>query len=253
MSQAYGIARTTELTLFPTRDVPAKAATVAMAQSAARRPLLAATPDYLRGADVFGVWSVVDRSTPLKRAVEDRLDSVLAYYRQQVDERRWYGFWYYGDFIHSYSAAAHNWYYDWGGHAWDNTELAAPIWLWQSFVRTGRADVFHLAEAHARNTSETNVYHLGPMAGARLAPQRRQMGRRRQGGPREPGGALAAVLLFHHRRAHRRHHARTAQVRPRRDHARPDAPRATRPPARPEVTPGASVSARIGLPSPATG
>jgi hypothetical protein len=32
-------------------------------------------------------------------------------------------------------------------------------------MRSGRADLFRLAEAHARNTSETDVYHLGPMAG----------------------------------------------------------------------------------------
>ena len=50
-------------------------------------------------------------------------------------------------------------------HAWDNTELGVPLWLWYSFLRTGRGDVFRLAEAHTRNTSETNVYSIGPMAG----------------------------------------------------------------------------------------
>jgi len=52
-----------------------------------------------------------------------------------------------------------------GGHAWDNTELGAPLWLWYSYLRTGRADLFRLAEAHTRNTSETDVYHLGDMKG----------------------------------------------------------------------------------------
>ncbi|MSU23916.1 MAG: Tat pathway signal sequence domain protein [Opitutus sp.] len=165
MSVAYGVARTSELTIFPSGDVPAKAATVAMAQSGERRALLVASPSHIHSTGVFGTWSLPDRSTPLKATVEDRLDSVLAFYQQQVDERHWYGFWYYGDFIHSYSNAAHNWYYDWGGHAWDNTELGAPLWMWLSFLRTGRAEVFRLAEAHTRNTSETNVYHLGPMAG----------------------------------------------------------------------------------------
>ncbi len=165
MSVAYGVARTSELTLFPRADLPAKEMTVAMAQAAQKTPLLAATPAYLHSTGVFGVWSLVDRSTPLKAAVEDKLESVLAYYQQQVDERHWYGFWQFGDFIHSYNAAGHVWYYDYGGHAWDNTELGAPLWLWESFLRTGRADVFRLAEAHTRNTSETNVYHLGPMAG----------------------------------------------------------------------------------------
>ncbi|HEX3101973.1 MAG TPA: hypothetical protein VHQ01_09285, partial [Pyrinomonadaceae bacterium] len=64
-----------------------------------------------------------------------------------------------------YSAARHVWHYDWGGHAWDNTELGVPLWLWYSFLRTGRGDLFRLAEAHTRNTSETDVYSIGPMAG----------------------------------------------------------------------------------------
>ena len=90
---------------------------------------------------------------------------MLAYYQRQVDDRSWYGFWQSGDFMHSYSAPRHVWHYDWGGHAWDNTELGAPLWLWYSYLRSGRADLFRLAEAHARNTSETDTYHLGPMRG----------------------------------------------------------------------------------------
>jgi len=49
--------------------------------------------------------------------------------------------------------------------AWDNTELASDMWLWYSFLRTGRADVFRLAEAMTRNTGEVDVYHLGRFAG----------------------------------------------------------------------------------------
>ena len=67
--------------------------------------------------------------------------------------------------MHSYSAPRHVWHYDWGGHAWDDTELGAPLWLWYSYLRSGSADLFRLAEAHARNTSETDTYHLGPMRG----------------------------------------------------------------------------------------
>ncbi len=165
MSTPFGVARTSELTLFPTGAMPTKPALVARAESGAKLPLLTAAPAYLHATGVFGVWSLPDRSTPFKAAVEDRLDHTLAFYRQQVDERAWYGFWYFGDFIHSYNNAGHVWYYDFGGHAWDNTELGAPLWLWYSFLRTGSAEVFRMAEAHTRNTSETDVYHLGPMAG----------------------------------------------------------------------------------------
>jgi hypothetical protein len=165
LSTAYGVARTSELTLFASSAFLSKPDTVALATAGTQLPLLAAPPEYIHSTGVFGVWSLPNRSTPFKKSIEDGLDSVLAYYQRQVDDRSWYGFWQYGDFIHSYSAARHVWHYDWGGHAWDNTELGAPLWLWYSYLRTGRADLFRLAEAHARNTSETDTYHLGPMRG----------------------------------------------------------------------------------------
>jgi hypothetical protein len=165
MSQAYGVARTSELTLVPTAAVPARAQLAAMAKAGTARALLSASPAAIHAAGVFGVWSPVDRSTPARAAVEDKLDSVLAFYQKQQIERNWYGFWTYGDFIHSYNFKRHVWNYDHGGYAWDNTELGTPLWIWASYIRSGRADLFRTAEALARNTSETNVYHLGPMLG----------------------------------------------------------------------------------------
>jgi hypothetical protein len=165
LSTAYGVARTSELTLYPSAAFPARPETVAMATAGNQLPLLACSPEYVHSTGVFGIWSLPDRSTAFKKSIEDGLDSVLAYYQRQVDDRSWYGFWAFGDFMHSYSAPRHVWHYDWGGHAWDNTELGAPLWLWYSYLRSGRADLFRLAEAHARNTSETDTYHLGPMKG----------------------------------------------------------------------------------------
>lgn len=165
LSTPYGVARTSELTLYPVAAWPQREEMEAMTRQGNVRPILAASPEYVHSTGVFGVWSLPNRSTAFKKSIEDGLDSVLAYYQKQIDERSWYGFWQYGDFMHSYSAPRHVWHYDWGGHAWDNTELAAPLWLWYSYLRSGRADLFYLAEAHARNTSETDVYHLGPMKG----------------------------------------------------------------------------------------
>jgi hypothetical protein len=165
MSVAYGVARTSEFTLYPSAAVPARAQLAAMAKAGSVRALLSASPATIHAAGVFGVWSPVDRSTPGRAAVEDKLDAELAFYKQQQDERNWYGFWTWGDFIHSYNFRRHVWNYDHGGYAWDNTELGTPLWLWASYLRSGRADLFRMAEALARNTSETNVYHLGPMLG----------------------------------------------------------------------------------------
>jgi hypothetical protein len=164
-STANGIGRTSELTLYPGGDVPAKADTVKQARANAEPAQLVATPEYLHQVSAFGVWSLPDRSTPLKRAVEDRLDAALELYAKEVEQRHWYGFWDYGDVMHAYDAPRHTWRYDIGGYAWDNTELGTDAWLWYSFLRTGRARVFRMAEAMTRHTSEVDTYHSGRFAG----------------------------------------------------------------------------------------
>jgi hypothetical protein len=165
MSTATGVARTSELTLFASDGVPSKEATAAQARLGQAPPLPVPAPGYLHSAGVFGIWGLPDRSTPYKRALEDQLDAVIGVYEREVEQRRWYGFWTFGNVMHSYDEVRHVWRYDLGGMAWDNTELASDMWLWYAFLRTGRADIFRLAEAMARNTSEVDVYHLGPFAG----------------------------------------------------------------------------------------
>jgi hypothetical protein len=164
-STATGVARTSELTLWATGSVPARGEFADLAQRGQVPPLLVCSPEYLHAAGVFGPWSPADRSTPLKRLVEDQLDGSIALYEKEVEQRHWYGFWYFGNVMHSYDEVRHVWRYDLGGMAWDNTELASDMWLWYSFLRTGRADIFRLAEAETRNTSEVDVYHLGRFAG----------------------------------------------------------------------------------------
>jgi hypothetical protein len=51
-----------------------------------------------------------------------------------------------------------------GGYAWDNTELASPVWLWMMFLRSGRRDIWRMAEAMTRHNSEVDTYHIGPFA-----------------------------------------------------------------------------------------
>ena len=43
----------------------------------------------------------------LKKAVEEYLDSIITYYQKQIDQHNWYGFWDYGDVMHSYDQARH--------------------------------------------------------------------------------------------------------------------------------------------------
>jgi hypothetical protein len=161
---ATGVAHTTDLTLWAFGAIPPDAQLAAMARAAAKPPILVCTPEYYHKEQVFGLWSLPDRSTPTLRWVEDQLDQLYTFYHAQVNERGWYGFWDYGDVMHNYDFGRHDWRYDIGGWAWANTELMPDMFLWTTFLRTGKADAFRMAEAMTRHTSETDVYHLGPFA-----------------------------------------------------------------------------------------
>lgn len=164
-STAHGVAKTSELILFPSDDVPSNQELESEVQISQNIPLLVCTPEYYHSVQMFGYWSLPDRSTPLKRHLEDQLDLMFRFYHQQVDQRDWYGFWDYGDIMHTYDPVRHSWMYDVGGYAWLNTEEMPNIWLWYSFLRTGRADIFRMAEAMTRQTEEVDVYHLGRFEG----------------------------------------------------------------------------------------
>jgi hypothetical protein len=164
-STPNGVGRTSEITLYPGAGIPAKIETANQANNSSKPPLLVCTPQYLHSVKSFGIWSLPDRSTPFKRAVEDQLDGSVNYYQKAVEQYKWYGFWDFGDVMHSYDDARHVWRYDLGGMAWDNSELGTDMWLWYSFLRTGRADIFRMAEAMTRHTSEVDCYHLGRFAG----------------------------------------------------------------------------------------
>ena len=159
-----GIANTHDLTLWVLGAIPANEQLVAMAEAAAAPPLLVCSPEHYHQQRVFGYWSLPDRSTPALRWVEDQVQGLVDFYRGQVEERSWYGFWDFGDIMHNYDYGRHEWRYDVGGWAWANTELMPDMLLWYSFLRTGRADLFRFAEAMTRHTSEVDVHHIGPFA-----------------------------------------------------------------------------------------
>jgi hypothetical protein len=164
-AKPVGVARTSELTLWALEATPSRERFGQMADVVRAPPRLACSPERLHAAGVFGDWGLPDRSTPARAAIEQRAGQLLDFYLGQVDQRGWYGFWNYGDVMHSYDFDRHEWKYDIGGFAWANSELSPDLWLWYSFLRTGRADVFRMAEAMTRHTGEVDVYHLGPWKG----------------------------------------------------------------------------------------
>ncbi|MFF3501064.1 Tat pathway signal sequence domain protein [Streptomyces sp. NPDC003247] len=161
----YGIARTTELTFWALDATPTAERFTELAAANATPPLLASSPEHNHAAGVFGSWTPVDRSNAEKEELEDKLALMHKYHREQVDQRSWYGFWDYGDIMHSYDGTRHTWAYDIGGYAWDNSELSSDLWLWYHYLRTGDASAFRFAEAMTRHTGEVDVYHLGKFKG----------------------------------------------------------------------------------------
>lgn len=161
-----GIARSSEITLWALSATPTRERLVQMAAAVQTPPQLAASPQRYLSAGVFGkLWSLPDRSTPTRVKIEDKLDFLFGFYAKEVEQRHWYGFWDYGDIRHTYDADRHEWRYDVGGYAWDNSELSPDIWLWYAYLRSGRADIFRFAEAMVRHTAEVDIYHAGPFAG----------------------------------------------------------------------------------------
>ena len=163
--QARGIARTHELVIDAFPETPSADELSALAAACALPPQPVVAPQRMHAAGVFGIWSPVDRSTPQRTHLEDRLLFLREHYLREVEQRRWYGFWDYGDVMHTYDSDRHTWRYDVGGYAWDNSELSPDLWLWTDFLRSGDASVFRLAEAMSRHTGEVDQYHLGPFAG----------------------------------------------------------------------------------------
>ncbi|MCR4762509.1 MAG: hypothetical protein K5696_03175 [Lachnospiraceae bacterium] len=162
----YGIASTSEFSVsFFDGELPTDRALDDFGLRVRKPAVYVADPAYYHEHHAFGYWSMEKRDTPAECFLEDALDELVDFYLREVRQRNWYGLFDYGDFMHTYDATRHVWRYDMGGYAWDNTELVPTLWLWYFFLRTGREDVFALAEALSRHTSEVDIYHFGPLKG----------------------------------------------------------------------------------------
>lgn len=164
-ARPQGIACTSELLISFAGKLPSDEEMLEFADRVQKPPVIAASPQYYHETGVFGRWSLPKRDTPAKKWIEEQLDLALDFYMKEIKRRRWYGLFNYGDFMHTYDSERHCWRYDMGGYAWQNTELVPTLWLWYSFLRTGREDVFTLAEEMSRHCSEVDVYHFGEYKG----------------------------------------------------------------------------------------
>lgn len=161
MSTPYGIARTSVLNIIAYDKYPGQQVLSTDIRITSNDARLLPTPEYLHEKRAFGIWSLPKDSSD---KVEQRLERYIKAYQHHTEKYKWYGFWNYGDIMHTYDNERQEWRYDVGGFAWDNTELATPMWLWYNFLRTGRHDIWRMAEAMTRHCSEVDTYHIGSFA-----------------------------------------------------------------------------------------
>ncbi|HEX6638976.1 MAG TPA: hypothetical protein VF033_15070 [Steroidobacteraceae bacterium] len=160
-----GVARTSEMLLWMLPATPSRERITQLAQALREPAAMVATPQTFVESGVFGhALTLPAQTLEAHAALEKQLDWMFDFYQGQQDQHGWYGFWNYGDVMHTYDFDRHTWRYDVGGFAWDNSELATDVWLWMYFLRTGRADTFRFAEAMTRHTGEVDVHHLGRFA-----------------------------------------------------------------------------------------
>lgn len=161
MSTAFGMARTSEVSIIPVDGWIGDEAFSQLSKDLQHRCQLVCTPEYLHQQRAFGVWSLPTRYASVENEIKHWADFMVG----EQQKRHWYGFWNYGDVIHGYDQDRQEWRYDIGGYGWDNTELASNMFLWYNFLRTGRKDLWDMAVAMTRHTSEVDVYHDGPWSG----------------------------------------------------------------------------------------
>lgn len=162
----YGVANTSDCSVaFCGEMIPSEETLERFGESVSQPPVYFGAPEYYHSLRAFGYWSLPSKRTQAERWLEEQLEKALEFYLRQVEERHWYGIYDYGDVMHTYDAFRHVWRYDVGGYAWQNTELMPTMWLWLSFLRTGRSDVLKMAEAMSRHASEVDTYHLGRLKG----------------------------------------------------------------------------------------
>lgn len=164
-ASAYGIGVTSECSVRLTDEVPSDEEMEAFGARIQKPAVYVGTPEYYHEKRALGYWSLKKEDSETEQWLECQLEQAVSYYMEQVEQRSWYGLFNYGDFMHTYDPVRHCWKYDVGGFAWQNTELVPTLWLWLYFLRTGREDVFTLAEAMSRHCSEVDVYHFGPYKG----------------------------------------------------------------------------------------
>lgn len=162
LNEPRGIANTNEMAVRFSGELPQEKDACDFARDVQADALLVTDTDEYERCGVFGrYWH---RGQADEGDSDKILSNYMDFYMGEVEQRRWYGFWDYGDVMHTYDYVRHCWFYDVGGFAWHNSELCNTFVNWLMFLRTGDYRIFRFARAMSRHVSEVDTYHAGPFA-----------------------------------------------------------------------------------------
>jgi hypothetical protein len=117
----YGVARTNELYIYAFDQTPPQDHLSTLIEHTNNPPVLYAEPEYVHETKAAGTWWAppsTNTSSGVAAQIESNLEFLAKFYRDQVEQRRWYGFFDFGDFMHTQDVDRHQWRYDIGGYAW---------------------------------------------------------------------------------------------------------------------------------------
>lgn len=162
-SSAIGTANTSEFYLNVT-DSMGSVEFYNYCEDKQKAQILVADEAVYRNSLAAGVYGKRREKESNDNYLEQAADEMLEFYNQEIKQRSWYGYWDYGDVMHTFDNHRGQWWYDFGGYAWQNTELNPNMWLWYSFLRNQDLTSYHLACNMTRHNSDTDVYHFGEYA-----------------------------------------------------------------------------------------
>ena len=173
-----GVARTSELMLVDAAGHAVRERFAAAGSSSCESPpSWLPTPQTSFDSGVFGhSFSLPSQTPPEHAQLEQQLDWMFDFYRGQQDQHGWYGFWNYGDVMHTYDFDRHEWRYDIGGFAWDNSELVDRPVAVAAFPAHGPRRHVPLRRSHDAPHGRSRRASPRPVRAARLAPQRHALG-----------------------------------------------------------------------------
>lgn len=110
----YGNAKTHELYVFGFDSTPSVEHLADLTRNMHEPAVLVAEPEYMASTYALGDYWYTPPNVTSKAAqtIEEHLRFLVDFYIRQVDDHRWYGFWHYGDFMHTYDQDRHIWRYD---------------------------------------------------------------------------------------------------------------------------------------------